>query len=113
MKRIAPTYAFSLGVFGAAALIAPKHAQAQEANGFGERGQLILSADRLLPVFSYASESMTTSANGQETTIRDSGSSVAFLLGRAATVSVNPHAVPRIAVGYDVVHNFTRVGSVD
>jgi hypothetical protein len=111
MKRIMRTVAFSLGVSGVLAAAAPHEASAQEANGFGEKGELIVTADRLMPVFSYSTQTLTTTQGGQDTKVTDSGTSIALLFGREPTLAVNPHTVPRLALDYTVINHLTVGGS--
>src|SRR3954447_1207361 len=89
---------------------------AGNANGFGEKGQLILSADRLLPVFSYTHASVTrTEPNTNiELTNSKSGSSISLLLGRnvaiddsGSKVPVNVHTIPRVAFDVTVIPRLT------
>ena len=111
MKRIMRTLAISLGLSCALAVATPQAASAQEANGFGEKGELIISADRLLPLFSYSSESVSSNQNGVDTKTSDSATSVALLLGREPSLAVNPHTVPRIAIDYTVINHLTVGGT--
>jgi hypothetical protein len=102
-------------VVGAAAAIAALawsgQAGAQDAKGFGEKGQLILSADRLFPLFSYTSFSTTETDNNVTTTQTDKGSSFVLLLGAEPGVS-SIHTVPRVAVDFTVIKGLTVGGSV-
>ena len=117
MKRTIRTVAFFFGVSSVLAAVAPREASAQEANGLGEKGELIITADRLMPLFSYSSESVTSTQGGQggqggqtvKTT--ESGTSIALLVGREPTLAVNPHTVPRLAIDYAVINHLTVGGS--
>ena len=111
MKRIIRTLALSLGVSGVLAA-APHEAAAQEANGLGEKGELIVTVDRMMPLFSYTNESITTSQNGQDTKVSDSSTSIALLFGREPSLAINPHTVPRLAIDYAVINHLTIGGSV-
>jgi hypothetical protein len=112
MKRIMRTLAFSLGVSGVLAAIAPYEASAQEANGFGEKGELIVTADRLMPLFSYSSQTLhTTAQGGQDSKVSSSGTSIALLFGREPDIAINPHTVPRVAIDYTVINHLTVGGS--
>lgn len=111
MKRIMRTLAITVALSSALAVATPRAASAQEANGFGEKGELIVSADRLMPIFSYSSQTVTSNQNGQDTKVSDSGTSIALLLGREPTLAVNPHTVPRIALDYAVINHLTVGGS--
>ncbi len=102
-----------LGLVSAAAAMAPgtAHAQQQEANGFGEKSQLILSVDRLMPLFSYSSQSVTfTRANGVTDKSSDSGTSMAFFLGREPNLGV-VHTVPRVAFDFTIIRHLTLGGA--
>lgn len=110
MNRIAHILALSFGIAASTAAF-PREALAQDANGFGEKGGLIVSADRLMPLFSYASATVTTKNNGREDSENDSASSIALLFGRDSTVALNPHAVPRISADFVVIPRLTVGGS--
>jgi hypothetical protein len=89
------------------AVSAPRAASAEEANGFGESKQLILSVDRLVPLLSYSSQT-TTNNQGLKTT--DSGTSIAVLLGREPNLGV-VHTLPRVAFDFTIVRHLTLGGS--
>ncbi len=112
MKRILRTLAFSFGTTALVCAGAAREASAQEANGLGEKGELIVTADRLMPLFSYSSQTLTTNQGGVETKTSDSGSSIALLFGRDPSLAVNPHTVPRLAFDYTVINRLTLGGSV-
>lgn len=102
----------ALALFTSLALLAiASPANAQEAAGFGEKRQLILSADRLIPVFSYASTSETGTQGNLTVTRTDSGASIALLLGREPTLAA-VHTIPRVAFDYAVVRHLTIGGSI-
>jgi hypothetical protein len=87
-------------LFGCAALLAalfvPATSQAQEAHGFGSQTQLILSADRLVPLFSYSRASVTRTEGNVELTSATSTTSSSLLWGGR--------------LGPDFVHTIPRVG---
>jgi hypothetical protein len=102
--------------FGAAALLtalaAARPASAQEtppAPRFGDRGQLIVTADRLLPIFSFTSQTTTSIEGAATTKITDSGTSIAFLVGHEPTLGA-VHTIPRLAVDVTVSKRLT-IGS--
>jgi hypothetical protein len=111
MEQIMRTLAFSFGVSTVLATVIPREASAQEANGFGDKGQLIITADRLMPLISYSSQTVTMTQSGQETKVTDNGTSIALLLGREPALAVNPHAIPRLAIDYTVIDRLTVGGS--
>lgn len=86
---------------------------AGHANGFGEKGQLILSADRLVPLFSYTYASVTDTPNNIELTRSRSGTGLSLLLGRNLahvedfTVPINVHTIPRVAFDLTIVRHLT------
>ncbi len=100
---LAAAIALSLG--------APRVASAQDANGLGEKHQLILSVDRLVPVLGYTSQTITTTVNGTAFKTTDSGTSMAVLLGREPSLGV-VHTVPRIAFDFAVIRHLTIGGAV-
>ena len=95
---------------GLAVVLPCRRAAAQEEpRRFGARGQLILTADRLLPLVSFTRQSITSREGAATTTITDSGASVAFLVGREPALAA-VHTLPRLAVDFTVREHLT-VGS--
>jgi hypothetical protein len=96
-----------------AALAWSERSEAQDAKGFGSKGQLIVSADRLFPLFSYTSVSVTETNNNVTTTTTDHGSSLVLLFGSEPGIgAVNPHTIPRAAVDFTVIDRLTLGGDV-
>lgn len=95
-----------------AALLVPTAAEAAPANGLAEQTQLILTADRLVPVFSYSSTKVTQT-NGN-TTIKDttSGSSTSLLFGSEPLGVRTIHTVPRVAFDFAVIPHLTVGGAL-
>jgi hypothetical protein len=95
-----------------AALAWAGRSDAQEAKGFGEKGQLIISADRLFPLFSYTSQSTTETRNDNTTvTTTDKGSSFVLLLGREPGIS-SVHTIPRVSVDFTIIPRLTLGGTI-
>ena len=92
------------------ALAAPAEA-AGDAKGLGEKYQLIVSADRLVPLFSYTYASSTTTQNNIELTQSQSGAGISILFGRIAGVDgglpTNVHAIPRVGFDFTVIPRLT------
>src|ERR1700731_3949987 len=95
-------------VFGPAMLLAvlaaSSRAAAQEPAppmppAFGDRGQLVLTADRLFPVVSYTTQTITAVEGPTTTRTTDSGASVALFIGREPTLAA-VHTIPRLAVDF-------------
>jgi hypothetical protein len=91
----------------------PRAASAQEhdANGLGDKGQLIISVDRLMPVLSYSSQTETSTNNGITTETTQSGTSIALLLGNEPNLGV-VHTLPRVAFDYTIINHLTLGGSL-
>lgn len=85
-------------------------ASAQETHGFGRKGSLILSVDRLMPFISFSNESVTRVRGGSTEKISDSGASMALLLGREPTLGA-VHTIPRVAFDYAIVDRLTLGGA--
>jgi hypothetical protein len=115
-----PGRATCAAALAAALLVAPTSAEAAgHANNFGDKGQLIISADRLLPVFSFTHASFTDTPNGVDLTTSRSGSGISFFYGRnlaspeATLVTnndflpINVHTIPRIAADFTVIQHLT------
>jgi len=106
-----------VGVLAAAAVAvsSPEAHAAGHANGLGEKGQLILSADRLVPLFNYAHGSITDTQNNVELTDSQSGTGLSLLLGRSLATNegnlnnspVNVHAIPRVAFDVTIIERLT------
>jgi hypothetical protein len=92
---------------GVAALLATGTASAQQAPAFGEQGQFIISADRLMPLLAYESDKV---ANGDGSTDTTTATSIAFVTHNPAIVTV--YNVPRFAFDYTVWKHLTVGGSV-
>lgn len=101
--------------FAATTAMAGSAEAAGDARGFGEKFQLILSADRLVPLFSYTYGSSTEAQNNIQLTSSQSGASMSLLFGRIAGVEggglgaapVNVHAIPRVAFDFTVIPKLT------
>jgi hypothetical protein len=99
-------------LLGAAVFASSGTAEAADTKGFGDKYQLILSADRLIPAFSYTSASSTTNGPGNtELTQSQSGAGMSLLLGRNVGIDegfmVNPHTIPRIAFDFTIIPKLT------
>ncbi|WP_394836075.1 hypothetical protein LVJ94_04105 [Pendulispora rubella] len=90
----------------AGALLASSTAYAQGKTDLGQKGQFILSADRLLPVVSY--ESVKTDTNGGSTT--ESSARMSLLTANFSHRSV--FDVPRASLDYAIIDHLTIGGSV-
>ena len=82
------------------------------ANGLGEKSQLIISADRLMPLFSYTYGSTTVTQNGQDLTSSRSGAGLSLLWGRnfgdpGGPAPINVHTIPRIAFDFTIIEHLT------
>ncbi|MDB5220020.1 MAG: hypothetical protein JWO86_7947 [Myxococcaceae bacterium] len=113
MRRLLRGAAFPasfLAVAVALLVAAPREAAAQDANGLGEKHQLILSVDRLLPVLSYTSQTVTATVGGTAFKTTDSGTSMAILFGREPSLGA-VHTIPRVAFDYTIVRRLTLGGA--
>ncbi|MBX3187030.1 MAG: hypothetical protein KF819_08450 [Labilithrix sp.] len=97
--------AFALAIF-----VAASPAAAQDANGFGQKGGLILSVDRLMPFLSFSSVTSTEVRGGNTVKTSDAGASMVLLLGREPTLGA-VHTIPRLALDYAVIDHLTIGGS--
>ncbi|WP_394825585.1 hypothetical protein [Pendulispora albinea] len=95
----------TVGVLGAA-LLAASPASAQGKLDLGEKGQFILSADRLMPLFSYQSFKTGDDNNSDST----SSSNISFVTSNLTHRTV--FDVPRLALDYAVIDSLTVGGSV-
>jgi len=107
---------------GAAVFFSSTDAQAAgHASGFGEKGQLILSADRLVPVFGFTHSSVERDGPLNNNDIRETSSSasgISLLYGRDLSSAeegvgngfgqpVNVHSIPRVAFDITIINNLT------
>lgn len=83
--------------------------------GFGEKGNVIISADRLMTLFSYVSRNedfADTNNNVTVTrTVTTSGPAMSLLLG-GNIPRENVHTIPRIALDYTIIPQLTIGGSI-
>ncbi len=95
----------------------PATAGAQEKKDFGERGEFILSANRLFPLFAYTSNYYGTGNTSRTVT----GTSLSFFYGSnslavgAGTAALgNPtfYSVPRIGLDYTIAPHLTIGGEL-
>jgi hypothetical protein len=108
------------GLVAAAAVLAGSSdaVAAGHANGFGEKGQIILSADRLVPLFSYTYASTTTTVDNIDLTHSRSGSGISLLFGRNLaqtgdnSVPINVHTIPRVAFDVTIIPRLTLGASI-
>jgi hypothetical protein len=96
-----------------AVLGSTSHADAAgDANGFSQKGQFIVSADRLFSFFSYTN----ISVSGDNTTTSENATSIALLWGQEPGPNLggitDPHTVPRVAFDYTVIDHLTIGGSL-
>ena len=73
---------------------------------FGDRGQLVLTADRLIPVLSYTTQTVTSIEGATTTKVTDDGASVALFVGREPSLGA-VHTVPRLAADFTVMDHVT------
>jgi hypothetical protein len=100
----------------AAALLTPALARAQTREEFGERGQFILSADRLVPLFSWsrvAQNAFPSNVPATDTQIftTDTQTSFSFFWG-ATPEQETIFTVPRIGFDYVVIPHLTVGGDI-
>jgi hypothetical protein len=106
------TRRIGLGVLAALALTGwSATSRAEDLNGLGAKGQLILTADRLFPAFSYTSVSTTQTLNNATVTDTQSGTSLVLLAGTEPEVA-SVHTLPRVAFDFTVIDRLTLGGSV-
>lgn len=73
---------------------------------FGARRQLVVTADRLVPLLGYTSQSVTATDGDTTTKTTDSGISLAFLVGREPGFGAM-HTVPRVAFDFTFMDRLT------
>lgn len=94
-------------------LLAASSAGAQEKGNLGSKGQLILSADRLVPLFAYGVNKTTDSQQGGDVVTTRSQPSFSLLPNfNTSQLAGNFYNVPRLSVDYTVIDRLTVGGSV-
>lgn len=89
-----------------ASLFVATAGHADEDARFGAKGQVIVTADRLLPLFGYTSQSIEATDSDTITRTTDTGVSLAFLVGREPSLGAI-HTVPRLAVDVTPIPRLT------
>jgi len=110
MKKKAQLLALGTLAFGAALLSSSPAAAAGDAKGMGEKYQLFITADRLVPLFAFTRGSSSTIDQGQEVTDSQTGSGISLLFGRNTGYEgapINVHVVPRIAFDFTIINHLT------
>jgi hypothetical protein len=96
--------------------LAPTAHAAGDAEGFGDKHQLIISADRLLPVIGYTHASQTTSQNGIDITSSNSGVGIGILWSQSLALSngtiPDVQTIPRVAFDYTIIDHLTLGGAL-
>jgi len=100
-----------LAAVGITAFGATAHAQEHDANGLGAKGQLILSADRLVPVLGYSSVSVSYTNGNTNVTSTDKGTSLVLMAGTEPQAA-NVHTLPRVGFDFTVIDRLTLGGSI-
>jgi hypothetical protein len=104
-----------LATVGAACgLLTTSLAHAQQRPEFGEKGSLIISADRLVPFFAFShwSEDGPTPGGVTKTTATASQTSLSFLYGYTTDPNDLFYTVPRVGIDYTIVPNVTLGGDL-
>jgi hypothetical protein len=100
---------------GAFALVmtAAASSSAQDARGFGTKGQLIFSADRLVPLFAYTSNKVSF-GDGSSQSVHSTSLSVLPNLNGLGGSNNSPvfYNVPRLAFDYTIIDRLTLGGSI-
>src|SRR5689334_10948119 len=88
----------------AATLFGSQTASAQEAHGMAEKGNFIISADRIVPLFSFTRVSHTQTDPGRTENDVTTASSLSILPG-TDLLAANVHTIPRIGFDFVVIPN--------
>jgi hypothetical protein len=79
---------------------------------FGQQGQFIVSANRLVPFFAFTSESYSIDRpNNVKDTTTQTNSSVSLLWGGSAN-GIIVHTVPRVGFDYTILEHLTLGGDI-
>ena len=112
MKRTVTSVGATLGLL--CALLTTSRAHAQQQHEFGQRGQFIISADRLVPFLAFSDESETLQAGPGQTKVvtTQSQSSLSLLYSFTADANDLFYTVPRVGFDYVVVPNLPLGGDL-
>lgn len=96
-------------------------ASAQAKGAFGEQGEFIFSADRLVPLFAYTNNKVTndkvnpnqsTSVSGSSFSLLYGGNSAGLNLGNVGVGNPTFYTFPRVGFDYTVIRDLTVGGDV-
>jgi hypothetical protein len=120
MMRTVTAVGAMLGV-----LLTASVAGAQKAGQFGDQGQFIFSADRLVPIFAFTQNKVTDDSVNPERSTTVTGTSISLLWGANSIFSgstgnlTNPnggnptfYTTPRVGFDYTIIPNLTIGGDV-
>ncbi len=83
------------------------------AKGFGDKGQFIVSAERLAPLFTYTNNKLTDSTTNPNTSISTTTTAVGLLPSfNDSAFNGNFYNVPRFGFDYTVIPHLTIGGSI-
>jgi hypothetical protein len=113
---------------GLAVVSVASAAHAQHGGSFGDRGEFIISADRLFPLlgYSHASITETNPPPGDKETLSESSSSIGLFWGNTPSFVdesalargvggipvTNFYTVPRVGLDYTIIPNLTIGGDI-
>jgi hypothetical protein len=123
LRRLAIGGILSTLAFAGVSLPCNEAAAAGDAKGMGEKYQLFITADRLVPLFAFTRGSISRQDGGLELTNSRSGSGLGLFFGRNVGYSegagngnllsdqtppyVNVHLLPRIAFDFTIINRLT------
>jgi hypothetical protein len=112
MKRTVTAVGTTLGAVGLLLITSSAHAQQQ--TDFTQKGQFIISADRLVPFFAFTHTSTDEATGGPITknVQTSSQSSLSFFYGYTPPGPDLFYTVPRLGVDYTIVPNVTIGGDI-
>ena len=99
---------------GAGVILTAPRAGAQAHSTFGERGEIILSADRLFPLFAYShtSQDDLLPVGSPKETSTNNEASISLLWGSTQPVGENFYTVPRVGFDYVLFPHVTVGGDL-
>jgi hypothetical protein len=111
MKRTVTAVGTTLGALGV--LLTSSLAHAQQQSDLGQKGQFIISADRLVPFFAFSHESEDgPTGNGVTKNVAtQSQSSLSFFYGNTNNQDLF-YTVPRVGLDYTIIPNVTLGGEI-
>lgn len=121
ITRMLAVVGAAMGVLSTAAIAS---AQTAEGRGFGQKGEFIFSADRLVPILAFTQNKFTNNDANPNVSTTQTGSAISLLWGNNAILGGGPgglnggggnptfYTTPRVGFDYVLIPNLTLGGDL-